>query len=161
MEHYQCVKCYMPATSRERDVNTVEFFPKKTPFPEICTEDYLKQAATDILSILQKTPATLPYLAYGDETKNALVQIAQLLGQAAPPPPTPQLQTPDTTPHNPPAPLINPLRVPAHSTLQGCRPQYILRGCHHCHTLRGCCPFLSMHLQWCRSCPSPLRGCRS
>jgi hypothetical protein len=63
-EHYQCIKCYMPATSRERDVDTVEFFPKKIPFPEISTEEYLKQAATDILSILQNTPATLPYFAY-------------------------------------------------------------------------------------------------
>jgi hypothetical protein len=34
MEHYRCVKCYMLTTSRERDINTVEFFPTTTPFPE-------------------------------------------------------------------------------------------------------------------------------
>jgi hypothetical protein len=28
MEHYRCVKCYTPTTARERDVDTLQFFPK-------------------------------------------------------------------------------------------------------------------------------------
>ena len=29
MEHYRCVKCYIPSTARERDVDTLQFFPAK------------------------------------------------------------------------------------------------------------------------------------
>jgi hypothetical protein len=54
MEHYRCVKCYLPTTSRERDVDALQFFPKKISFPKTSTEDYLKQAASDILAMLQK-----------------------------------------------------------------------------------------------------------
>jgi hypothetical protein len=46
---------------------------------ETTTVDYLKQAASDMLSILQNPPSQLPYLAYGDATKNAIIQIATLL----------------------------------------------------------------------------------
>ena len=76
----------MSATARERDVDTLKFFPKAIPFPTISTEDYLKQAASDILSrILQNPPASLPYLEYVDATKNVLIQTATLLGQAMTP----------------------------------------------------------------------------
>jgi hypothetical protein len=89
MEHYRCVKCYLPSTARERDVDTLQFFPKKIPFPTILTEDYLKQAASDILTVLQNPPSNLPYLAYGDATNNAIVQLATLLGRAVAPPSPP------------------------------------------------------------------------
>jgi hypothetical protein len=91
MEHYRCVKCYIPSSARERDVDTLKFFPKTVPFPNISTEDYLKQAASDILSILQKSPTTLPYLVYGDATNNTIVQIAKLLGRAEAPPVPPDI----------------------------------------------------------------------
>jgi hypothetical protein len=96
MEHYRCLKCDIPTTARERDVYTLQFFQKKIPFPSISIEDYLKQAASNILAILQKPPSSLPYLAYGDPTKNAIVQIATLLGRAVAAPPLPQfpIQTP-------------------------------------------------------------------
>jgi hypothetical protein len=80
MHHYRCVQCFMRTTSKVRDVDTVELFPTTISFPSVSTEDYLQQAAGDILSILSSQPTTLPSLSYGDTTKNALVQIAQLLG---------------------------------------------------------------------------------
>jgi hypothetical protein len=91
---------YIPSTARERDVDTLQFFPKAIPFPKITNDDYLTQAAGDIISILQSKPSPLPTLQYGDATKNALVAIAKLLGRAAPPPailprvPDPPLPTP-------------------------------------------------------------------
>ena len=103
MEHYRCVKCYLPSTARERDVDTLKFFPKTVAFPEISTEDYLKQAASDILSILKDPPSSLPYLAYGDATNNAIVHIATLLGRAVPPPQLPAATAPVVTlPAHPP-----------------------------------------------------------
>jgi hypothetical protein len=105
MEHYQCVKYFIPSSARECDVNTLRFFPNTVPFPNISTEDYLKQAASDILSILRKSPSTLPYLAYGDATNNAIVQIATLLGRAA---------APSVPPDVPTLPTDLPMVAPAH-----------------------------------------------
>jgi hypothetical protein len=82
MEHYRCMKCYKPPSGRERDVDTLKFFPKNIPFPNISTADYLKQAATDIIALLTEPSSNLPYLQYSDATNNALVQIALLLGRA-------------------------------------------------------------------------------
>jgi hypothetical protein len=93
IEHCRCVKCCLPSTARVRDVDTLQFFPKKIPFPKTSTEDCLKQAASDILAILQNPPSSLPYLACGDTTNNAIVQIATLLGRADAPPPSPNLPT--------------------------------------------------------------------
>lgn len=47
------------------------------------TEDYLKQASTDILTILKNPPATLPYLEAGSDTHNTIGQIAQLLNRSS------------------------------------------------------------------------------
>jgi hypothetical protein len=115
MEHYHCVKCYIPATHCEHDVDTLEFFPNQIPFLAIATKDYLKEAALDILSILRSKPTTLPTLEYGDNTKNALVQIARLLGRATKPPPElkPEPQLPRVVVENAnPAPNISPTISP-------------------------------------------------
>lgn len=34
LEHYCCVKCYMPATARVGDVDTLQFFQQKYPSPQ-------------------------------------------------------------------------------------------------------------------------------
>ena len=49
MHHYICVNCYFPKTRSQRDVDTVTFFPKLIHFPEVKTDDFLKQAALDII----------------------------------------------------------------------------------------------------------------
>ena len=82
MHHYRCVRCYLPATRREVDTDTVTFLPKHIKFPEVHLHDFLHQAATDILSLIHNSPSTtVPSLAQGDETKNALLQIACLLNR--------------------------------------------------------------------------------
>jgi hypothetical protein len=123
MEHYRCVKCYIPATGRVRDVDTLEFFPKQFPFPAVTTEDYLKQAAADIISLLQNQNSALPSLEYGAPTQNALVQIATLLGRAATAPELPtirQVVSADTNPlqvihpapNTPPEEVLPPTTMP-------------------------------------------------
>jgi len=97
MEHYRCVKCYVPTTGRERDADTISFFPKKVKFPKTTTEDYLRQAASDIVFILQNKPSIVPSLDFGDETENALLHISTLLGRAAKPPGAPRV-LPTTVP---------------------------------------------------------------
>ena len=54
MSHYRCIKCFLPETRTEVITDTVTFFPSNIPFPKVNTEDFLKQAATDILHLLKK-----------------------------------------------------------------------------------------------------------
>ena len=80
MEHYRCVKGYFPRSKRTRICDTVTFFPHAIPFPEVRIDDYLRQAAIDIIDILTNPPpTTLPTLQAGDETRNALLKIATQL----------------------------------------------------------------------------------
>ena len=53
-----------------RDVDTITFIPMVFPFLQVKTEDFLKQAALDIISILSDSPSTTTVtLEAGDETK--------------------------------------------------------------------------------------------
>ena len=97
MEHYRCVKCFIPATNKKVDTDTVEFIPYLTPIPKTSTEDHLNQAVSDILAILQQQQKALPFRSSGDGTLNAIEQIAKLLQRA-------------TTKHEPklPQPIVPP-----------------------------------------------------
>ena len=50
--HYRCVKCYFLRTRDVRDRDTIEFFYHAIPFPRVILNNYLKQAATNVISIL-------------------------------------------------------------------------------------------------------------
>ena len=79
MEHYRCVNCYFPQTKATRDVDTVTFFPTNVPFPKIKIEDFLRQAASDIFTILQHPPSTtVPSPQAGNTTQNSLLQLATI-----------------------------------------------------------------------------------
>ena len=77
MNHYQRVKCYFPRTRSIRDYDTVAFFPRTVPFPEIKLDDFLQQAASDIITILTQPPSTTtPGLQAGDPLRNAPTTLA-------------------------------------------------------------------------------------
>ena len=66
------------------------------PYPKVNLEDFLRQAAMDIISILTAPPSTTtPSLQAGDVTRNALLDIAQILHRAEdlPTPPTKEITT--------------------------------------------------------------------
>ena len=50
----QCVRCHIPTTRAKVDSDTVQFFPHSAPIPQTTTTDFLKQAATDMLTLLQQ-----------------------------------------------------------------------------------------------------------
>ena len=79
LEHYRCIKCFIPTTKSEINSDTLAFFPHEIPLPQVSTEDYLKQATQDIISLLTNPISFLPSLKVGDTTKNAMLEIAQLL----------------------------------------------------------------------------------
>ena len=63
-----------------RDCDTVEFFPHDFPFPRVTLKDHLKQAATDIISILSNPPSSaIPSFQARDSTNQAITEIAKLL----------------------------------------------------------------------------------
>jgi hypothetical protein len=124
LEHYRCFKCYFPLTRSVRDADTIEFFPKTIPFPTTTTEDYLIQSTQDIIQLLKEPPKNLPFLQYGNETKNALIQISEIVQKAVSKPKMspiipvtpspPRVQTPSITPTPPrvQTPSITPTEVP-------------------------------------------------
>ena len=72
------------------------------PFPSVNIDDYLRQAATDIITILTSPPSTTtPTLQAGDPVRNALLELATLLNRAKPLPklssPPPSNQPTNTT----------------------------------------------------------------
>ena len=80
MQHYRCISCYFPKSRRERDIPKLEIIPHTVPIPEVKLDDFLRQAAGDIVSILQTPPSTTAIsLQAGDTTRNALEKIAEIL----------------------------------------------------------------------------------
>ena len=131
LDHYRCVTCYVPITSSTRIADTISYFPHTIPIPKTTTDDYLKQAIADIITILGKPRQTLPCLQFGDETRNAIQKIAEVLGRANNP--LPRVHTPSqdniastpsyvglprvklTSPQNPPSvglPRVTPVSPP-------------------------------------------------
>jgi hypothetical protein len=101
LDHYRCHKCYIPSTSRCWDVLTVDWFPHTVPFPTVTNDDYLRQTADDMLSLLQSKRTHQSPLAFGSTTRNAFIQIAQLLRRATQPPATAPVSEPRVVPAPP------------------------------------------------------------
>ena len=79
MEHYRCFQCYIPTTGTIRITDTVKFYPHDEPFPEVGVKDQFIQTISDLITILKNQKQHLPFLKFGDATKNALTTLATLL----------------------------------------------------------------------------------
>ena len=66
-EYYRCHKCYIPSTfDGVRNALTLDWFPHQVPFPKVSADDYLRQAAADMLTLIQdKVQHPIPSLTYG------------------------------------------------------------------------------------------------
>ena len=42
LEHYRCVRCYIPETKKEIDIDTISLIPKHIPIPNATLDDQLK-----------------------------------------------------------------------------------------------------------------------
>ena len=90
----------------------VAFIPTVVPIRSTSTEDYLRQSVGDIIGLLDDPKSTIPSLSFGDDTQNAIKQIATLLNRALPSPPPvlpPPSAIPPTTPTTPSEPTQSPL----------------------------------------------------
>ena len=71
--------CYKPSTRIEIVPYTLVFIPHTIPIPTITTDNFLKQAASDIIALLTCPQSNIPsILQIGDLTKNGLLQLATL-----------------------------------------------------------------------------------
>ena len=87
LQHYRCVECFFPKSKRTRHIPKIEIIPHDVPIPEVNMNDFLCQAATDIISVLQTPPSTtVVSLDAGDPTRNALERIADILQRKTSPP---------------------------------------------------------------------------
>ena len=149
MEHYRCYQIFLPSTRGTMNADTVDFFRETIPFPTVNTDQYLRQAATDILAILQAPEKNIPSLSYGSSVANAYVQIAQILKRATLPPTSKQTtnlhnQVASTPPVTPPrVPIITP---PTHPMVHFEDPNHF-RGC----PLNQFLPTLRYLQSWLRS----------
>ena len=72
----------MPTTQAEVNSDTVTFIPKTIKFPKVDINDFLRQAATDIITLLTNPPPPLILsLSAGDDTYNAILQLATILNR--------------------------------------------------------------------------------
>jgi hypothetical protein len=118
LEHYRCYKCYFEDTHRERDLLKVDFFPQKFPFPSFSADAYLKQTAEDMLHLLKnkqdpRDSSVHNPLSFGPPVLNAYRHIAELLGRALSPLPTPPSPSYDVLPPLP-LPADTPVRPTPH-----------------------------------------------
>ena len=137
--HYRCVKCFIPTTRAEVDADTVSFFPKSINFPEVNIQDFLKQAALDIVALLKNPPnPMIPSLQAGLDTTNAIYILASLLQNTNNTQelvrqahtktfqhPHPQIAPPTRVP------LIAPKFLSSAPSMSHCKPNFFPRLHHH------------------------------
>ena len=58
LTHYRCIKGYFTKSKATRDTDMVKISPKVVPMPQVELEDFLRQAASDIITILTDPPST-------------------------------------------------------------------------------------------------------
>ena len=113
-DHYRCHRCYLPQSNRESIAVTVAWFPQNIPIPQVSTEDYLRQTASDMLHILKtKDDINSPTLKSGTPIFKAYRHIAQILKRATHPPPAPIIE---------PSSLASSLKVEPSPTKQAYQP---------------------------------------
>ena len=76
--HYRCITCYIPKTHREIIADTATIIPRHISIPHASLEKHLRQTADDIVHLLHSKQSTL-FPGAHNSTKNALINIAELL----------------------------------------------------------------------------------
>jgi hypothetical protein len=78
MDHYRCQNVYILATTSERIVDTLEFFPHNYQMPQLSSTKRLLMAAKDMTDALQNPHPEVPLARVGDDTISALADLAAI-----------------------------------------------------------------------------------
>jgi hypothetical protein len=75
MHHYRCQNVYILATTSERIVDTLKFFPHNYQMPQLSSTNRLLVAAKDMTAALQNPHPAVPLASVGDDTISALTDL--------------------------------------------------------------------------------------
>jgi hypothetical protein len=78
MHHYRCQNVYILATTSERIVDTLEFFPHNYQMPQLSSTDRLIMDAKDMTDALHNPHLEVPFDRVGDDTILALTDLAAI-----------------------------------------------------------------------------------
>ena len=140
LRHYQCYRVWVPRTHAERIVDTISFFPKAVPLPELTHKDAAIQATHELTHALQQPRFRGPLAQFHDDHLTSLRELSKIFHTIALGVETIALGV-DTTikKHLPPAPHPTPAPPPDAPTTPT-SPQHITNfhiiyaHAHHIHT---------------------------
>ena len=84
LHHYQCYRVWVPCTHAERIVDTISFFPKAVPLPELTHKDAAIQAAHELTHALQQPHFHRPLTQFHDDHLTLLRELSKIFHTIAP-----------------------------------------------------------------------------
>ena len=78
LEHYRCIKCFMPDTNKEISVDTLSLIPKHIPIPTPTLDAQLKATASQLIHLIKQKRKPLPGIPLKDNTIQGLEQMADI-----------------------------------------------------------------------------------
>ena len=84
LHHYQCYRVWVPRTHAERIVDTISFFPKTVPIPDLTHKDAAIQAARELTHALQQPRFRGPLAQFHDNYLTSLRELGKIFDTVAP-----------------------------------------------------------------------------
>ena len=84
LHHYQCYRVWVPRTHTECIVDTISFFPKAVPLPELTHKDTMIQAARKLTHALQQPRFRGPLSQFHDDHLMSLRELSKIFHTIAP-----------------------------------------------------------------------------
>lgn len=85
LDHYRCLKCYVPKIRKVRISDTVQIIPNTVPIPTTNIDDHTRKTLNDLVHLLHaKTQKNIP-INGPSSIQEALIKVAQLLNRDSPP----------------------------------------------------------------------------
>ena len=78
LNHYKCYRVWVPRTHAERIVDTISFFPKAVPPPELTHKDAAIQAARELTHALQQPLFRRPLAQFHDDHLTSLCELSKI-----------------------------------------------------------------------------------
>ena len=78
LHHYQCYRVWVPRTHAERIVDTISFFPKAVPLPELTHKDAAVQATCELTHALQQPRFCGPLAQFHDDHLTSLCELSKI-----------------------------------------------------------------------------------
>ena len=117
LHHYQCYRVWVPHTHAERIVDTLAFFPKTVPIPDLTHKDAVIQAARELTHALQQPRFRGPLAQFHNNHLTSLCELSIIFHTIAPgvEPIAPGVNNTQATPL-PPVPPQKPATLPNEPT---------------------------------------------